>query len=168
MSVKEIFVDAKLVDGTVVKVEGDSLMEGAKVVVVTADAEIPAPDGVHELEDGTKIETKDGVIARVEEAVAAGMIDNPAKMDEVPVEVAPEIAPMAEPVIAAIVEAITPILEEVKALTNEMKQMKAEFAAFKKEPAAKKISNGKTDFVKQNNNDLVDARVASIFSQKNK
>ena len=50
-SVKEIFIDAKLVDGTVVKVGGDSLVEGAKVVVVTEDAEIPAPDGTHELED---------------------------------------------------------------------------------------------------------------------
>jgi hypothetical protein len=91
ISVKEIFIDAKLVDGTVVKVEGDSLVEGAKVVVVTADAEVPAPDGVHELEDGTKVETKDGIIARVEEAVAdveevedemgKKMIDNPAKME---------------------------------------------------------------------------------------
>ena len=68
-TVKEIFIDAKLVDGTVVKVSGDSLVEGAKVVVVTADAEIPAPDAVHELEDGTKIETKDGVIVNVQEVV---------------------------------------------------------------------------------------------------
>ena len=66
-TVKEIFLDAKLIDGTVVKVEGDSLAEGAKVVVVTAEGEIPAPDGVHELEDGTKVETKEGVIARIEE-----------------------------------------------------------------------------------------------------
>jgi hypothetical protein len=59
-------------------------------------------------------------------------------------------------------------MEEVKALTDEMKRMKGEFEAFKKEPAAKPIANGKTDFVKQNNNDLVDARVAAILSQKNK
>jgi hypothetical protein len=65
VAVKEIFIDAKLVDGTVVKVSGDSLVEGAKVVVVTADAEVPAPDAIHELEDGTKIETKDGVITKV-------------------------------------------------------------------------------------------------------
>jgi hypothetical protein len=32
-SVREIFVDAKLVDGTVVKVEGDAVVEGAKVLV---------------------------------------------------------------------------------------------------------------------------------------
>lgn len=172
MSVREIFIDAKLIDGTVVKVEGDSLVEGAKVVVVTADAEIVAPDGVHELEDGTKIETKDGIIARVEEAVASDMgnkmIDNPAKMEDVqvPVEVPAEVAPVAQDVVEAIVEAIVPLMQEVKALTDEMKRMKGEFEAFKKEPAAKKISNGKTDFNKQNNNDLIDARVAAILSQK--
>ena len=173
MSVKEIFVDAKLVDGTAVKVEGDSLMEGAKVVVVTADAEVPAPDGVHELEDGTKIETKDGIIARIEEAVAeveAGMKDKPEMMEEVqiPVEVPAEVAPVAQDVVEAIVEAIVPLMEEVKALTDEMKRMKGEFEAFKKQPAAKPIANGKTDFNKQNNNDLIDARVAAILSQKNK
>ena len=32
---KEIFIDAKLSDGTSVKVEGDALSEGAKVVVIT-------------------------------------------------------------------------------------------------------------------------------------
>ena len=71
-TVKEIFLDAKLADGTVIKVEGDSLVEGAKVIVVTEDAEIPAPDGVHELEDGTKVETKDGIIAKIEEVVSEG------------------------------------------------------------------------------------------------
>ena len=84
--VKEIFIDAKLIDGTAIKVEGDSLLEGAKVVVVTADAEVPAPDGVHELEDGTKVETKDGVIVKVEEVVA----------EEEGVE-APEVPSLEEP-----------------------------------------------------------------------
>ena len=177
-SVKEIFVDAKLVDGTQIKVEGDVLGEGAKVVVVTPDAEIPAPDGVHELEDGTKVETKDGIIVRVEEVMQedgegepmpegepkAKVEPMPEGLEEVPVEVSPEIAPLAEPVIAAIVEAITPILEEVKALTDEMKRMKADFAAFKKEPAAKKIANGKTDFNKINNLDDIDSQIEKIMA----
>ena len=72
VAVKEIFLDATLADGTVIKVEGDSLVEGAKVLVITADAEIPAPDGVHELEDGTKVETKDGIIAKVMEVASEG------------------------------------------------------------------------------------------------
>lgn len=57
---------AKLVDGTEIKVEGDELVEGAAVYVVTEEGDVPAPDGVHELEDGTKVETAEGLIKSVE------------------------------------------------------------------------------------------------------
>ncbi len=54
----EAAVEAKevtLKDGTKVSVEGES------VFVVGADgAKTPAPDGEHELADGTKLTTKDG------------------------------------------------------------------------------------------------------------
>ena len=182
VAVKEIFIDAKLSDGTMVRVEGDVLGEGAKVIVITEQGEIPAPDGVHELEDGTKIETKDGIIARVEEVVAeeieARMKDKPEKMEEVqvPVEVPAEIAPVASEVVDAIVEAIVPLMEEVKILVEEMKKMKegmkvmeGEFNSFKKQPAAAPIKNGKTDFNKvSKTNDVLDARVSAILSQRNK
>jgi hypothetical protein len=176
---KENFLDAKLSDGTAVKVEGDGLSEGAKVVVVTEQGEIPAPDGVHELEDGVKIETKDGAIVRVEEVVAevdARMKDKPEKMEEVevPVEVPAEIAPVAGEVVDAIVEAIVPLMEEVKGLVEEMKKMKegmkaieGDFNSFKKQPAAAPIKNGKTDFNKvSKNEDALDAKVAAILSQR--
>jgi hypothetical protein len=170
MSVKEIFVDAKLVDGTVVKVEGDEVVEGAAVKVVTEDAELPAPDGVHELEGGMKIETKDGVIVKIEEVVSEEMEEV-----EVPVEVPAEVAPVAEEVVEAIVEALVPLMDEVKVLVEEMKKMKEgmkemknDFNAFKKQPAGKKISDGKTDFNKEEKLDSVDARIASIMSMRKK
>ncbi len=170
MSVKEIFVDAKLVDGTVVKVEGDEVVEGAAVKVVTEDAELPAPDGVHELEGGMKIETKEGVIVKIEEVVSEEMEEV-----EVPVEVPAEVAPVAEEVVSAIVEALVPLMDEVKVLVEEMKKMKEgmkemknDFNAFKKQPAGKKISDGKTDFNKEEKLDSVDARIASIMSMRNK
>ncbi len=170
MSVKEIFVDAKLVDGTVVKVEGEEVVEGAAVKVVTEDAELPAPDGVHELEGGMKIETKDGVIVKIEEVVSEEMEEV-----EVPVEVPAEVAPVAEEVVEAIVEALVPLMDEVKVLVEEMKKMKEgmkemknDFNAFKKQPAGKKISDGKTDFNKVEKLDSVDARIASIMSMRNK
>lgn len=56
---------AKLVDGTEVRVEGDELVEGAAIYVVTAEGDIPTPDAVHELEDGTKVETVDGIIKSI-------------------------------------------------------------------------------------------------------
>lgn len=49
--------EATLKDGTKVSIEGES------VFVVAADgAKTPAPDGEHELADGTKVTTKDGKI----------------------------------------------------------------------------------------------------------
>ena len=50
---------AELVDGTVIAIDGDA------VSVVNADGSMtPAPDGEHELKDGTKVTTKDGKIVK--------------------------------------------------------------------------------------------------------
>lgn len=177
--VKEIFVNAKLVDGTEVKVEGDEVKEGAAVKVVTEDAEVPAPDGVHELESGMKVETKDGVIVKVTEKMKEeekmGDKEKDKMQDvEVPVEVPIEIAPVAKDVVEAVVEAMLPLMDDVKVLIEEMKKMKdymkkmdMEFSSFKKEPAGKKISDGKTEFNKQEKTNDVDAKVASIMSLRN-
>jgi hypothetical protein len=166
VAVKEIFVEAKLEDGTVVKVEGDGLVEGAKVLVVTPDAEIPAPDGVHKLSDGTEIETKDGMIVTIKEVVSEGMEDV-----EIPVEVPAEVAPVAQEVVDAIVEAIIPVIEEVKILVDEMKKMKQgmkdmsnDFASFKSEPAGKKIRDGKTEQFNKEELNQMDAKLAAINS----
>lgn len=173
------FVDAKLIDGTQIKVEGDSLMEGAKVVVVTEEGEIPAPDGIHEIEGGVKVQTTDGIIVKLEEPKMEdeGNVEE-VEMEDVPVEaiVPAEVAPIAEPVIAAIVEAIVPVLEEIKSLADEMKKMKekmgsvqSDFEAFKKLPAGKKISDGKVDFNKQENFNSADAKIEAIMNmRKNK
>ena len=169
VAVKEIFVDAKLVDGTVVKVSGDGLVEGAKVLVVTADAEVPAPDGTHELEDGTKIETKDGVIVKIEQVVGEieegedemgkKMIDNPEKM-EYPMGMSKEMMEMLK-------EFISKMGEKVSKMEQSYAKLEGEFNAFKKEPAAKKIADGKTDFNKEVD-DVLDARFKALQSLKNK
>jgi ppGpp synthetase/RelA/SpoT-type nucleotidyltranferase len=167
LMVKYGFVDAKLEDGTEIKVDGE-LAEGNEVVVVTEEAEMPAPDGVHTLEDGTKVETEEGVIVDVEKPE-----DEESMEDEVSVEVPEEVAP----VIDDLVEALLPLLDEVKSIADEMRKMKEkmksfenEFQSFKKEPAGKKIANGKTDFSKVENktNDVVENRIKAISSLKNK
>jgi hypothetical protein len=175
-SVKQIFVDAKLVDGTQIKVEGDSLMEGAKVVVVMADGEVPAPDGVHELEDGTKVETKEGVITRIEEKVEEAekpeieielqdvMVEGP-KGAEAEVSV-PD--PMAE-FVALVKDMMEKISEKMKAMEDKVEEVKADFSAFKKEPSASKVKDGKTDFNKQSSSDDVIAeRLAAIAAMRKK
>jgi len=164
-SVKEIFVDAKLVDGTVIKVEGDSLVEGAKVVVVQDDAEIPAPDGVHELEDGTKVETKDGIIAKIEEVVADSEEGEVAEAEK-PME--PSIAMDGE-FLQLIQDFIYKVGQKMSEMETAMSKLNSEFSSFKKEPAAKKVADGKTEnFNKINNIDDVDARISNIMSLRNK
>jgi len=164
-SVKEIFVDAKLVDGTVVKVAGDSLVEGAKVVVVTADAEIPAPDGTHELEDGTKIETKDGVIVKVMEVAddAEGGEVPEAPEAEVPAVDAP--MGMSHEMLDMLKEFVKKMGEKMSEMEQSYSSLQNEFNAFKKEPAAKKIADGKTDFNKEVE-DALEARIKALKSLK--
>ena len=66
---EEAFVDAKLVDGTIIRYE--SLEIGAALSVVGEDGEIvAAPDGQHELESGEVVRTEEGVIVEVLEPEA--------------------------------------------------------------------------------------------------
>ena len=140
--VKEIFLDAKLVDGTEIKVSGDGLVEGAKVVVVTEEGEIPAPDGVHELEDGTKVETKEGIIAKIEEVVAE--MEAP-EMEKPEVEIEVKKEEMEDEVVSLLKDLVVKLGEKIASLEGKVEGMSADFNAFKKEPAAKKIADGKTE-----------------------
>jgi len=157
-TVKEIFLDAKLADGTVVKVEGDSLVEGKKVVVVTEEAEIPAPDGVHELEDGTKVETKDGLIVKVEEKVEeAPEMEKPEIEVELPsISLEKEMVDMVKDFVAKMGEKISKMEQDYKSLQNE-------FNSFKKQPAAKKVADGKTETFNKVD-DVIDDKLKAIMS----
>ena len=167
-SVKEIFVDAKLADGTVIKVEGDSLVEGAKVVVVTEDAEVPAPDGVHELEDGSKVETKDGVIVKVEEAMVEELPkegDNAEGPDvEAPATEGKPVPEVEVELMSLLKDFIEKCSEKMGALEKKMESVENQFSAFKKEPAAKPIANGKTEKFNNVSNDDLDEKISMIMS----
>jgi hypothetical protein len=162
-TVKEVFLDAKLADGTVIKVEGDSLVEGAKVIVVTADAELPAPDGVHELEDGTKIETKDGIIAKIEEVV--GDVEAP-EAPEAPSAEQPAMG-MSHEIMDMLKEFVSKMGEKMAQMESSYSALQDEFNSFKKEPAAKPIANGKTDFNKQSKDNEMDDKISMIMSLRN-
>lgn len=178
----EKFLDAKLADGTAIKVEGDALAEGAKVVVVTEDAEVPAPDGVHELADGTKVETKDGLVVKVEEVAK--------DIEEVEAPEAPAAEEMADAASGVDTESEPPAIDEpategkevevelmdllkgfieecsakIASMENKMESVSNEFAAFKKEPAAKKIANGKTEKFNNQNDDVLEDKISMIMS----
>ena len=159
--VKEIFLDAKLVDGTEIKVSGDGLVEGAKVMVVTAEGEIVAPDGVHELEDGTKVETKEGVIAKIEEKLEEPEMEKP-EMEEpkVEIEVSKE-EKMESEVVSLLKDLVVKLGEKIASLEGKVEGMSADFNAFKKEPAAKKIADGKTEKFNKTD-DYIDSKLETI------
>ena len=171
--VKEIFIDAKLKDGTVVKVLGEALVAGAKIVVVKDGMEVPAPDAVHELEDGTKVETKGGVISYVEKAgeveeveAQDGMEDDPSKMGYMPKMMETEVE---NELFSLVKDLLTKMNEKVSSLEQELSSVKNQFNSFKSEPAGKKIADGKTEsFNKQENDDVLSARIAALKSLRNK
>lgn len=49
---EEKFLDARLEDGTIVRVDADDFAEGLEIMIVTEDGTQPAPAGEHTLEDG--------------------------------------------------------------------------------------------------------------------
>ena len=163
---KEVFLDAKLKDGTAIKVEGDSVIEGAKVMVVTAEGDIPAPDGVHELEDGSKVETKDAIIVKLEPAMEEEKpeieieVAAKEKMEEV-VEDVP-VADAGDPVEVEMMDMLKDFVkkmsEKMASMEKKMYSIEENFESFKKEPAGKKIADGKTEFnkvSKNSENDLI-------------
>ena len=163
VSVKEIFVDAKLVDGTAIKVSGEGLVEGAKVMVVTEEGEIPAPDGVHELEDGTKVETKEGIIAKIEEVVAEAPEMEAPEMEGPEVEIEVSKDGMSKEMVDMLKEFIYKMGDKVRKMEEQMSSLSTDFNSFKKEPAAKKIADGKTEKFNKTD-DYMDSKLETIMS----
>lgn len=164
-NVKEIFIEAKLKDGTIVKVEGDSLMEGAEVKVITEEMPdgIPAPDGVHILEDETKVETKDGKIIAI---AAPEMKEENGESEDSSMEDSDGGAAIEIELIEMLKDFMKKMNEKMSLMEDKMSAVQNEFTAFKSEPAAKKISDGKTEF-KSEVKDSIDEKVAAIFALKN-
>lgn len=183
-TVKEIFVDAKLKDGTPISVKGGGVEVGAKVFVVKDDVPTPAPDAVHELEDGSKVETKDGEIVSVMPAEGG---EEKAPIVEVEVESPAEggeeaVSPVVEKVIEEdsklnpemmgemydmLKDFIGKVGQKMADMEKENMSLKNEFAAFKKEPAGEKIKYSKTDnFAKVD--DVIEDKVSSIMALRNK
>lgn len=143
--VEQIFGEIKTADGELtLTYEGDEFTVGTEIFVQTADGNVPAPDGEHELEGGIKIETEGGVITSIEreeedlpeiaDETTAGEYPKE-KMEEVEVEVevadeaAPIVEEIAEEVIEAIAEVVSPMIQELK---DEIEEMKAKFTATEK------------------------------------
>lgn len=94
------FFETTLADGTTIKVE-PAIEEGASVFVLADGEEIPAPDGSHELADGTVIVTEAGIVIQVLEAVA--------ETEEGMNKDAPKVSDDIAPLLSAIADRLTNI-----------------------------------------------------------
>ena len=126
-ALEETFGEAVLVDGTIVKWDGE-LMEGTALVVVSPEGEVSAPDGTHELNDGTIIETAGGLVLSIaplgeEEVVEAEDNEFTAEMLE----------GMIEKAISKYAESFTAALEAVKSTNENLKTELAEVKESKEE-----------------------------------
>jgi len=147
---EETFGEIKDVNGAfTIKYPGDSLQIGDKVTVVTAEGqEMSAPDGTHELADGTKIVTKDSVVEKIEsadgekvlaaeeteESVKEEMAEESAEeeeMEEVVVEVEPETS--IEEVVKEIAEAVS---AQMKSMEEKMAMLEDKVKMMEDAPAA--------------------------------
>ena len=135
---KQSFADYKLVDGTVVRVDGD-LVAGTAVYVITEDETLPAPDGEHQVEGVGTIKTEGGKITEVVVAEAPAPAEEVAVAAEITPEVAGEVVseiaegyPMVDPLMVEeiVKKHLVSIMEELKAAYTEMGKMKDKMAAF--------------------------------------
>lgn len=145
---EEKFGELKDINGAfTVKFPGDSIQVGDKVTVVTSEGqEMDAPDGTHELEDGTKIVTKDSVVEEImgadgekalseefaEESVEEKVADIVEDAIE-EVEMEEEAAPSIEDVVKEIVEAVS---EEMGKMKEKMAELEEKVAGIADAPAA--------------------------------
>jgi len=115
------FAESTLVDGTIVKWEGE-LIEGTAIIVVLPEGEVAAPDGTHELADGTILETAGGLVVSVTEG--AGEIateDNEFTTEQLSEMLEKAMSNYAK----AFNEQLEAVVTENKNLSTELSEMKA-------------------------------------------
>lgn len=118
---KHAFVVAVLADGTEVQVE-PSVEEGAEVYVIDAEGNsIAAPDGEHQLEDGSVIVIEGGVIIQI---VEAPVVDEGTEEEMS----ADEISPALTEILADVANRLTSIESKFKSQTV----LEAKFSALEK------------------------------------
>jgi len=141
----ETFGELKDINGAfTLRFPGDSLQIGDKVTVVTAEGqEMDAPNGEHELEDGTKIRTEGSVVTEImsadgEKALAeedeekVEMAEEETKEEEMEVEVESKEAKI-EDIVEAIVESVK---EEMAKMKTKMAELEEKVAGLEDAPAA--------------------------------
>lgn len=137
------FASAKLADGTAIMIQGDSLVAGAIVSVMTEAGEAPLPDGEYTLEDGTVFEVSGGSVAEVK-APAATAEEGMAQEGAAPNAAAAPAAPSPTQIIERIEkEMVFEKVAKVEDLEKKVEDLLQKFAAVEAENKALKSDNVK-------------------------
>jgi len=139
-----------LVDGTKVSVDTE-FEPGVQLSVVTEDGLMPAPEGEHITDDGIKVVVDAaGVILEVSEVPTVILEEEEKEKEEMEEEKEDEkmkdkskkkMEEAEELIVAQIVEAIAPLIEEVVEIKKDMEDFKKKFNAFSAQPAGQPIKN---------------------------
>ena len=147
----EAFVDAKLVDGTIVRY--DALEVGAALSVVGEDGEIvAAPNGDHELESGEIVRTEEGVIVEIleaepvdaeeeEEKIEEEMSAAPFDADSFKEDILGAVSNLIKSEIASAAFAKNDKVSDIEKAVGLMTELVEKMAATPKEAPSKKVAN---------------------------
>jgi hypothetical protein len=144
----EVKMAESVLEDGVTRVEAESFEAGSKLFVVSESGEkAPAPEGIHTLEDGTKVTVDaEGTISEVIEAEPKVEVEIEAAA-EVPAGEKPAGEPMKEEMkeemkkmIMQCMEAIEEVAKEVATVKEEMASYKSKMEKMSKTPGASKLS----------------------------
>lgn len=173
------FVKTELIDGTVVTNNmEDEFRVGQELFIEMEDAVLsPAPQGEHETREGLIIKVSEtGIIESISqksEELAEDEVVEDVEREETEDEMAEDEGVKPE-MVSLLIEALNPILEEIKMMREDMKKMndkfnsettsiKKDFDQFKKSPDRKPVVQ-KTDLKES----FMDYKVELFKSLKNK
>ena len=152
--------EVALVDGTIVKVEGE-LAEGKALFVVSEEGDVQAPEGVHETTDGMLISVNsEGLITSIEEKAT----EEEAQVEQE--EMSDESTNFSDEMIGAIAELIKPLNEKISAMEAKFSSLNEDFDTFRNEPAGEKVTNNYFSSEKTNTRDARLEMIASLRKNK--
>tara|TARA_R110001632_G_scaffold9350_3_gene35862 strand:+ start:151 stop:783 length:633 start_codon:yes stop_codon:yes gene_type:complete len=173
------FEDAKLVDGTIVRIE-PAVEVGATVEVISEDGEtLPAPDAEHELESGVIIRTEGGIIVEVNEPTEEAPAEEAAEEEEKEEEMSAEpfdsekfkedilgaVSELIKNEIAGAAFATSKKVDEVSEAVGMVTEIIEKMAATPKKSATKKVAN---PFNRTENSSDLAAKMAAVMSATKK
>jgi len=135
---------ATLVDGTIVKTEGDFEV-GKQLLVETAEGDIQAPEGRHETTDGLLISVDaEGIITSID------AVEETEQKEE-----------LSEDFVSQIVKGLEPHFNKIAELENKINSLNSEFSEFRDEPGSPKIYNNLNDLNRKSES-IMESRMAKL------